>query len=169
MTRVIGSDENRDSVTLDLSAAVWGGLVGAVAFVIAKFLLLNEGLSGIWSIFRPIATIVLRERIVDPAWETSPITLIIGILLHLLLSILFAFIITFSLHRWGFLVGLLGGALFGLALYVINYYTFSLLFPWFFVEDSGWVSAVSHIIFGAFVGGTYELLEEKHTRRRERI
>lgn len=169
MTRVISKENSNDRVTLDLSAAIWGGLVGAVAFVVAKFLLLQQGIDGVWAIFRPIATLVLRERIVDPAWESSPITLVIGIVIHLLLSIIFAFIITFILHRWGFLVGLLGGALFGLALYAINYYTFSRFFPWFFVEDSGWISAVSHVIFGAFAGGTYELLEEKHARRRERI
>ncbi len=169
MTRVISRDDNKDRITLDLSAAVWGGLVGAIAFVVAKFLLLQQGLAGIWTIFRPIATIVLRERIVDPAWESGPVTLIIGIVLHILLSIIFAFIITFILHRWGFLVGLLGGALFGLALYLINYYTFSMLFPWFFVEDSGWISAVAHVVFGAFAGGTYELLEENHARGRETI
>lgn len=169
MTRVISNEGRNDNVTLDLSAAIWGGLAGAFAFVLAKFLLLQEGVAGVWAIFRPIATLVLRERIVDPAWESSPITLMIGIVIHLLLSIIFAFIITFSLHRWGFLVGLVGGALFGLALYAINYYTFSRFFPWFFVEDSGWVSAVSHIIFGAFAGGTYELLEEKHARSRESI
>ncbi len=169
MTRVVSHEDNKDNVTLDLSAAVWGGVVGAIAFVVVKFLLLNAGTAGIWGVFRPIATLVLRERIVDPAWESSPITLILGILLHILLSIIFAFILTFILHRWGFLVGLLGGALFGLALYIINYYTFSFFFPWFFVEDSGWVSAVAHAVFGASAGGTYELLEEKHARGRETV
>ena len=169
MARVIDNDDNRDAITLDLSAAVWGGLVGAVAYVVAKFLLLNDGLNGLWAIFRPIATIALRERVLDPDWEFSPIMLIIGIVIHVLLSILYALIITFILHRWGFLVGVLGGAALGLALYVINYYTFSLLFPWFFAQDGGWISAVSHVIFGAFAGGTYELLEENHARKRERI
>lgn len=169
MARVIDKDESRDNITLDVSAAVWGGLAGALMFVITKVLLLGEGVGGIWATFRPIATFALRERVIEPDWEFSPLMLIIGIVLHLLLSLLFAFIITFVLHRWGLLVGILGGAALGLAIYLINYYTFSLLFPWFFATDGGWPTAAAHIAFGAVAGGVYELLEENHARSRERI
>ena len=50
------------------------------------------------------------------------------------------------------------GAVFGLALYYINVYTLTLLFPWFFMMQAG-IFAVTHVIFGAVAGATYELLE----------
>jgi hypothetical protein len=51
-----------------------------------------------------------------------------------------------------------GGAILGLLLYAINFYTLTFFFPWFFAMRS-WPVIVSHIIFGATAGGVYELLE----------
>jgi len=50
--------------------------------------------------------------------------------------------------------------LFGLALYAINYYTFTLFFPWFFPMRS-WLVVLSHIVFGATAGGVYEAFEHE--------
>jgi hypothetical protein len=83
---------------------------------------------------------------------------IVALLVNLALSILFAGLIALIIHRWGLIVGLVGGAVLGLALYAINFYTFSFFFPWFFPFRS-WMMVVSHLIFGAVAGGTYELLE----------
>jgi hypothetical protein len=82
----------------------------------------------------------------------------VSLIVHLPLSIGFACLIAVVLHRWGLIVGILGGAGFGLALYFINFYTVSFFFPWFFPMRS-WIMAASHIIFGALAGGIYEALE----------
>jgi hypothetical protein len=57
------------------------------------------------------------------------------------------------------LVSVLGGALFGLALYLINFFTFTTFFPWFYPARN-WPFAAVHILFGAVAGGIYELLEK---------
>ena len=62
------------------------------------------------------------------------------------------------LHRWGIIVGIIGGAIFGLALYLINFYTLTYFFPWFFPLRS-WMMMLSHVIYGATAGGVYEALE----------
>ena len=51
-----------------------------------------------------------------------------------------------------------GGAMLGLALYAINFYSISFFFPWLFPLRS-WIFMVAHIVFGAFAGVIYELLE----------
>ncbi len=72
----------------------------------------------------------------------------------------FACLVAFCLHRGGIVVGTLGGAIFGLALYCINFYTLTVpeLYPWFFAMRS-WVFVVTHVVFGALVGLIYEALE----------
>lgn len=52
----------------------------------------------------------------------------VGVLVHLVLSLVYALLLAFIIHRWGLVVGIVGGALFGVAIYIINYYTFTALF-----------------------------------------
>ena len=67
-------------------------------------------------------------------------------------------LLAFIIHRWGLIVGIVGGALYGLSLYLINYLTFSAFFPWFYPLQS-WMMVVGHVFFGALAGGLYEALE----------
>jgi hypothetical protein len=82
----------------------------------------------------------------------------VGALVHMALSLVYALVLAFIIHRWGLIVGIVGGALFGLAIYIINYYTFTYLFPWFFPLRS-WLVLATHVFFGATAGGIYEALE----------
>jgi hypothetical protein len=81
-----------------------------------------------------------------------------GTIIHLFLSVFYAIILAFIIHRWGLVVGVIGGALFGFALYLINTYTFTAFYPWFYPIRS-WIALVGHVFFGAAAGGIYELLE----------
>ena len=87
-----------------------------------------------------------------------PLTPVIGVLVHYVLSFIFTLIITIVIHRWGLLVGVVGGGVLGLAFYVINFYTMTLFFEWFFAI-SGEVWMASHILFGMTAGGVYELFD----------
>jgi hypothetical protein len=82
----------------------------------------------------------------------------ISLVINLILSIGYTFLIAFVFHKWGLLTGIIGGAIFGLGIYLVNFYTLSYFFPWFFALSS-WPFVVSHILFGATAGGIYELLE----------
>jgi hypothetical protein len=79
---------------------------------------------------------------------------------HFVLSILFALIIALIFHRWGIVVGLLGGGMIGAVVYFMNYYTFSLIFPWIFPYLS-WMLLLAHIFFGALAGALYEVFEDE--------
>ncbi len=70
----------------------------------------------------------------------------------------YAVILAFIIHRWGLIVGIVGGALYGAALYFINLYTLTLLVPWLFAVNS-MPLLISHVVFGAVAGGVYELFD----------
>lgn len=55
---------------------------------------------------------------------------------------------------------LLSGALFGLALYVLNFYGMTGVFSWF-AELRGWATAIGHMVFGAAAALIYLLLERR--------
>jgi hypothetical protein len=84
---------------------------------------------------------------------------ITAVLLHFILSVIYTLVLAFIVHRWGILISVIGGVLFGLALYLINFFTFTMLFPWFYPARA-WPFSLVHILFGAVAGGVYELLEK---------
>jgi hypothetical protein len=116
---------------------------------------------GAWIFPRYVAAMVMGEGVLPPPATFAVGPVLVAVIIHFILSILFALLLAFIIHRWGLLVGILGGALFGLALYAINYYTFSsFLFPWFYASRT-WMDIVAHLLFGAVAGGIYELLERE--------
>ena len=104
-------------------------------------------------IMRYIGSLVLGQGVLTN--NTDPVPLILGIIVHYVLSILFTLLIAIVVHRWGLMVGVIGGALLGLAIYAINYYAMTVVWDWMFAIDSP-VMAFAHLIFGAVAGGVYE-------------
>jgi len=141
---------------VDWSAAVWAGLIAGLIFLLLNLILtpIVFGANG-WFILRFLASPVLGEGILPPPMSFDAAALVVGLLLHFALSIGFSLLLAFILHRGGLLTGILGGALLGLGLFFINFYTFTLFFPWFFALRS-WIMVLTHIIFGAVAGGVYE-------------
>lgn len=142
---------------MDWEAAIKAGLIaGVVGLLIVVIPAAADGYP--WIIFHWIAALVLGPEVLSETSNLSPLIFSLGLLIHFTLSIIYALVLAFVIHRWGFWVGVLGGALFGLALFAINYYTFTLLFPWFLVMRS-WPVVIAHVVFGAVAGGAYEAME----------
>lgn len=149
----------RQRQLVDWSAAVWAGvLAGAVLFLLDVLVLpLLIGGNG-WVMVRLLASPVLGETILAPPATFDATALGVALLSHFALSIAFACLLAFIFHRGGLITGILGGALFGMALYGIQIYTMTFLFPWFFALH-GWPFFTAHVVFGALAGGIYEGLE----------
>jgi hypothetical protein len=132
------------------------GLAGGATFLLFDVILtpLVLKINGVL-ILRYIASLLLGSKAV---MDNGVGVVLVGILIHFLLSILFALVIAVVVHRWGLRVGIIGGAILGLALYGINLYTFTLVFPWFFAINSP-ILLFSHVLFGAVAGGVYESLD----------
>lgn len=142
--------------TIEWRAVLLAALAAGTVFLIVNLAMtyvlydMNPALS-----IRYIASLVMGDTVLTSADTTS---LIVGVLVHFGLSLLFTLIITIVVHRWGLLVGIVGGGLLGVAIYAINLYTLTLAFPWFFaMNGTAWL--LSHLFFGMVAGGVYEMFD----------
>lgn len=144
---------------MDWRLAVIAGICGGTVFLLLTlfFAAFSWHISG-WAVLRYIASILLGAQVLPPPDGFDFVVLVAALLVNYALAIFYAIVLAFIIHRWGFLVGLIGGALFGAAIYFINLYTLTLFYPWFFTLNST-ALLISHIAFGAVTGGVYELFD----------
>lgn len=144
---------------VDWSSSVWAGLVAGFVFLLFNLVLtpLIEG-GNAWVMLRLFASPLMGQEVLAPPATNDPWVSVVGTVTVLGSSVLFSMILALIIHRWGSMVGILGGAVFGLVLYCINFYTLSFFVPWFFAMRS-FSMALSHLLFGALAGWLYESLE----------
>lgn len=145
---------------VDRSAAFWAGIVSGVVFLLLYLALMPSAVNGdVVTLLRYLASIVLGAEAVLTA--STAVVVIVALLVHFILAMLWAVVITIIIHRWGMVVGILLGGLLGLAVYGINFFSFIFLFPWFWPLNSI-LMALIHVVFGAVAGGVYEYLEVEY-------
>lgn len=144
---------------VDWRAAAWSGLVAGTVFLAINWIAIPRmlGMDG-GVMVRYFASTVLGAEVLDPQRDLSTAAVGAALGSHFVLSFAAAALLAIIIHRYGLVVGILGGALFGLALYVINIYTLTYFLPWFFALE-GKPFMLAHVVFGAFAGGAYEALE----------
>ncbi len=150
----------------NLKAAAFSGIIAGFFFALLMMSLipLFTGESA-WTSVRMVAAIVMGERALESttaAFDTS--LAIVALFVHFALSILYAVILSYVIYRLETAAALLVGALFGLVLYMINFYAFTGLFTWF-VAGRNWVSIVAHLIFGIMLAFAYKQLVKRETPR----
>jgi hypothetical protein len=144
---------------VDWTAALWAGVLSGVLFILLNLVFIPIFIGGnVWVVIRLFASILLGEGVLAPPATFDPGALLVALLTNLLLSVLYALLLSFIIHRGGLIGGIVGGAVFGVALFGINFFTLTYFFPWFFAMRN-WVFVVAHIIYGAVTGGVYEALE----------
>ena len=145
---------------MDWKAAVIAGLIAGAIFLLVLLVAYPLVTGGTpWTVFRFMGAIILGESVLPPPSTFDAGVVVTAVLLHFILSVIYTLVLAFIVHRWGILITVIGGALFGLALYLINFFTFTMFFPWFYPARA-WPFSVVHILFGAIAGGVYELLEK---------
>ena len=137
-------------------AVLVSGLVAGTLFLVADLIFAPIFTHvGAALTLRYFAALVMGSKVLT---QTGTGILVTGVIVHYVLSLVFALVISLVIHRWGMVVGIVGGALLGVAIYGINLYTVTLLFPWFFAINST-VILLCHAIFGAVAGGVYEMFD----------
>lgn len=142
----------------DISAALWAGLIAGTVFLGTMLLLSANVLGSSDIVLRMMAAILRGEEALAPSTLLDSGLISTALLVHYGLSLAFGIVIAIIIQRWGLIVGLLGGAALGMALYTINFFSVSYFFPWFFPLRN-WIWLLGHVLFGAAAGGAYELLE----------
>lgn len=144
--------------TMSWQAVLIAGLAAGTAHLITNLVLMPLVLNVDPALtLRYVASLVLGPGVLTQT-DNAVLIGIVGLIVHYALSIVFTLVVAIVVHRWGLLVGIIGGAILGLALYGINLYTMTVFFTWFFALHST-VLMLSHIFFGAVAGGVYELFD----------
>jgi hypothetical protein len=139
-------------------AAAEAGLVGGVVYLMLALLLVPLFIGGtVWGVLRMIAALLLGDGVLPP-----PDTFEVGIVLtgagvHLVLATIFGVILSLMINRSGPGVAVLVGAMFGLGLYIVNFYVFTAVFPWF-AGARNWVTVLDHLVFGFVVAWSYNAI-----------
>lgn len=155
----MSKDKVRLRQLVDWRAVAWAGIVAGTVFLLFNLFLLPKVIGGnAWVILRLMASIGLGPGILAPPATFDLTALVVAMLIHFVISLAAAALIASVLHRWGLVVGIVGGAVIGLLLYGINIFSFTYFFPWLFALHT-WTFAIAHVIFGAIAGGVYESLE----------
>jgi hypothetical protein len=136
----------------DWRAGLKAGLIAGTVFIVLEASLgyLVHGHSP-WVKIRMIAAIVLGPGVLAPPATFHLGIFLVAMLVHYGLSIIYALIGVALLHRFRLLPATLLGGLLGLLLYGINFYGFTIFFPWF-AEGRSWTVMFTHIIFGMVHG-----------------
>ena len=149
--------------TPDWPAAVYSGLIAGAVFMVLEMIMvpLFMGESA-WAPPRMIAAIVMGEGVLKPpTFHLGIFT--VAMIVHFSLSIIYAVIFDWVTERLGLTATILLGAVFGLLLYLINFYGFTAIFPWFAMARN-WVSILVHIVFGVSVAVAYKQIEQYRAR-----
>jgi hypothetical protein len=144
---------------LDGRAYVVAALTASITSLVAGALLFGIVLGDPAFLLRLNASLLMGPAVIPVTAGHPPLVLLAGLLVHFALGFAYAGLIVLVIHRWGMAIGLAGGALIGLALYVIGVYAVSYFFPWIYPLRN-WMLLVTHVLLGGLVGAVYELLDE---------
>ncbi len=150
------------SAPMDWKAAAWAGVIASAVFMMAEMLMvwLLQGQSP-WGPPRMMAAMVLGKGILPPPADFSFVAMAVAMMIHIPLGIVYGLVLCRAAHRLGMGAALLAGAVFGVAVYAVNFYLVApMVFPWF-VEARNWVSLVAHALFGMVLGGAYVTLRDR--------
>lgn len=146
----------------DLREGIWSGLISGVIFIVLLMSLFTifTGISG-WAPINMIAGIVMGRNLIMPLHEIDPGTAVTGFLIHFVLSAIYGTVLVSLIRKTGKIAAVFIGLVFGLALYLINFYGFTEIFPWF-AEARNWATILTHLIFGTSAAYTYKVFQEKY-------
>jgi hypothetical protein len=154
----------------DWPAAAVSGFVGGAILMVVELLwsTLVMGTSP-WSTSHKIAAIVMGPGVLQTN-EFNITIVAVALVTHYVLGailgmILGAIVAPFHLDSS---IGMMlaAGAVFGLAIYLINFYGMVRMFPWF-VDLRGWATLVAHLIFGMSTAAMYWQLQRSDIEVRQ--
>jgi hypothetical protein len=112
---------------------------------------------------RLTAALVLGNSVLPPPASFDMGVMLTATVIHFMLSIVYAALLAPLAARLGIVPALLAGACFGIGLYAVNLYGFTMIFPWF-SQARGWIALAAHGTFGVTVVITYRWLYPGKTK-----
>lgn len=142
---------------IDLKAGALAGLIAGAVFMMMEMGLVAMTGDSPWAPPRMIAAIVMGEGVLPPPATFDLMILMAAMAVHFMLSVAIGAGFAFVARRFGLVMAVVAGAGLGLGLYVVNFYGFTAIFPWFAMARNA-ISIVSHIAFGMVLGLSWRVL-----------
>lgn len=143
-------------------ATVAGFAAGAVLMVLELLWSTIIMGSSPWETSHMIAAIVMGQDALQST-DFNLMIVAVALITHYVLGIAFALVLSAMIvsFRFDSSIGmvLLSGAVFGVVMYLFNFYGMVRFFSWF-AEMRGWATVVAHVIFGMLVAAMYWKLEQ---------
>jgi len=154
---------------IDWKAAIWAGVIAGIVFIMLEMALVKfvQGMSP-WGPQRMMAAMVMGEGVLPPPETFDLMIVMVAMMVHLVLSILLGVILGFVISRLALnlAASIAAGTLFGLAVYFVNFYGFTALFPWFAMAR-GPIGIFAHAMFGLVLGWAYHAIALRDARNAE--
>ncbi|MCJ8163220.1 hypothetical protein MKJ04_00090 [Pontibacter sp. E15-1] len=148
---------------INMKAAVLAGIIAGLIFLVLEMVMVPLFLGGSpWGPPRMIGAIALGKGVLPPPATFDIGVVLVAIVLHMILSIVYAAVIGFLVKGMTLTKALAVGAVIGLVIYFVNFYVMTGIFPWFAMARN-WVSAFAHVSFGIGAAWAYKGLQEHHT------
>jgi len=148
-------------IAIQWKAAIWAGLIAGVVSTLIQVLLwasfTDAFPSALFRDARLAAAILMGRNVLPPPASFGLSIMLIAACVHFALSILYGVILATMISRASMGIAFLIGAGFGAALYVVNLYGFTAIFPWF-AQVRDWNTVAAHIVFGVTAAVTYRAL-----------
>jgi uncharacterized membrane protein YagU involved in acid resistance len=145
---------------LSVKAAVVAGLVAGIVFLMVEMLLVPLVGGSPWGPPRMMAAMVMGTEVLPPPASFDLGIMMVAMIIHFVLSIAFAVVLGLIIHRMERGAATIVGLGYGLALYLVNFYLFTAVFPWF-ANARNWVTVVTHLLFGALAALIYHALAHR--------
>ncbi|GAB3353147.1 hypothetical protein [Lysobacter tyrosinilyticus] len=136
-------------------AVVFAGFAAGAVFLVLELLATRFVLGANPGVLiRMIAAITQGSAVLPPPVSADFSVTMAAVILHFVMSLAYALVFAFLAKGRSVMSATLLGAGYGLVLYVVNFYGFTMLFPWF-AQARDWAMIASHLIFGAVLGAMY--------------
>lgn len=145
-------ERGRFDPVMVLVAGLGAGVLATVAQLLLWWLAEMPLIETLFRDARLTAALIMGPGVLPPPSTASWPILLVASLIHFSLSMAYALLPALLVSRWRTGPSLFAGALYGLLIYGVNLYGFTLLFPWFAVTRD-WVTLVAHLVFGVTLAG----------------
>lgn len=140
---------------------VWSGLIAGVVFMMLEMIMVWAFLGNSpWGPPRMIAAIVMGRGVLPPPATFSISIMMMAMAIHFMLSWVYALIYGWAFGGLKLGMAIVIGAVMGLVIYLVNFYGFTAIWPWF-ANARTWVSLFSHIMFGIVLAWSYQTIANK--------
>lgn len=114
---------------------------------------------------RLTAALLLGNSVLPPPATFDAGVMLAATVIHFALSMVYAALLLALAARLNGAQALLAGGIFGVALYAVNLYGFTAIFPWF-AQARSWIALFAHVAFGLAVVATCRLPGFRNARLR---